>query len=87
MDHYLGRLNEEAVNAYCDLAKKHNLPPPSELALSWCYHNDLVASPIIGATTLEQLEENLKAYDIRLKDEFLEEIGAIYRKYTDPTKR
>ena len=86
MDRYLGSLNEEAVNAYCDLAEKHSLTP-SELALSWCYHNDLVASTIIGATTLEQLEENLKAYDIRLKDEILDEIGAIYRKYTDPTKR
>ena len=65
---------------------------PTELALSWCYHNELVASTIIGATTMEQLEENLKAYDIRLDEvevdgsTMTEEIAKIYRRHTDPTK-
>lgn len=85
MDRYLGSQNEAAVNAYCDLAVKHNLSP-TQLALSWCYHNELVASSIIGATNMQQLEENLKAYDIRLDDEVQDEITAIYKKYTDPTK-
>ena len=85
MDRYLNSLNEEAVNAYCDLAERHDLTP-SQLALSWCYHNELVASTIIGATTMEQLEENLKSYDRRLDDKVYEGIADIYRKYTDPTK-
>jgi aryl-alcohol dehydrogenase-like predicted oxidoreductase len=59
---------------------------PTQLALSWCYHNDLVASSIIGATTMQQLEENLKAYDIRLEDDMMQEITKTYKQYTDPTK-
>jgi len=85
MKRYLGSQNEEAVNAYCDLAVNHNLTP-TQLALSWCYHNELVATSIIGATTMEQLEDNLKAYDVRLGDDVQKEIADIYRKYTDPTK-
>lgn len=91
MARYLGSENEGAVNAYCDLAEKYDMTP-SELALSWCYHNELVASTIIGATTIEQLEENLKAYDLRLDEVEVEdstmdeEISKIYKRYTDPTK-
>lgn len=91
MARYLGSENEGAVNAYCELAEKHDITP-SQLALSWCYQNELVASTIIGATTMEQLEENLKAYDLRLDEIEVEnstmdeEISKIYRRYTDPTK-
>lgn len=85
MDRYLDSLNEAAVNKYCTLAEKHDLTP-TQLALSWCYHNEKVASTIIGATTMEQLDENIKSYDIRLSEEIMEEIGAIYKEFTDPTK-
>mmetsp|Transcript_43493 Transcript_43493/g.48995 ORF Transcript_43493/g.48995 Transcript_43493/m.48995 type:complete len:477 (+) Transcript_43493:86-1516(+) len=101
MARYLESENEGAVNAYCELAERNDLTP-TELALSWCYHNELVASTIIGATTIEQLDENLKAYDIRLDEvkvdsssdddesndtpTIKEEIDMIYKRYTDPTK-
>jgi aryl-alcohol dehydrogenase-like predicted oxidoreductase len=86
MDRYLGSQNERAVNSYCDLAAQVGLTP-AQLALGWCYHHsEHVASTIIGATSLEQLDENLKSYDVRLEDETLEGIADIYRRYTDPTK-
>jgi aryl-alcohol dehydrogenase-like predicted oxidoreductase len=85
MDRYLDSQNEAAVNAYCDLAVRHALTP-TQLALAWCYHNPLVASSIIGATTMEQLEENLQAYDMRLDETVHKEIDQIYKQYTDPTK-
>lgn len=85
MDRFLGSINEEAVNAYCELAEGDGLTP-TQLSLAWCYHNDLVASSIIGATTLDQLHENLKAYDVQLTEEQHEEIDQIYKRYTDPTK-
>ena len=59
---------------------------PTELALSWCYHREHVASTIIGATSIEQLKEDIKAYDIKLDEETMEKIGEVYKKYTDPTK-
>jgi len=85
MERYLYSQNEDAVNAYCDLAEKNGMTP-SELALSWCYHREFVASTIIGATSMAQLKENLNAYDIRLKDDMLDGINKIYKTYTDPTK-
>jgi aryl-alcohol dehydrogenase-like predicted oxidoreductase len=85
MDRYLGSQNEAAVNAYCDLAEAQNMTP-TQLALSWCYHNELVASTIIGATSMLQLKENLQAYDLRLDDAVQSEISQIYKQYTDPTK-
>jgi aryl-alcohol dehydrogenase-like predicted oxidoreductase len=85
MDRFLGSSNEAAVNAYCDLAVESGLTP-TELALSWCYHRELVTSTIIGATTMKQLEENLKSFDVRLEDDVQDKIKAIYRNFTDPTK-
>jgi aryl-alcohol dehydrogenase-like predicted oxidoreductase len=85
MDRYLDSLNEEAANAYGDIAKEAGLTP-SELALSWCYHRENVASTIIGSTNLEQLKEDINAYDIKLDKETLEKISKVYKKYTDPTK-
>ncbi len=85
MDRYLGSLNERAVNKYCDLASANGMTP-TQLALSWCYHNEKVASTIIGATTMEQLDENIKAYDIRLDEAIHEEMEKIYKEYPDPTK-
>ena len=85
MDRYLGSLNEEAVNAYAKLAEEHGMTP-TQLALSWCYHREHVASTIIGATTMDQLHENIKAYDVRLDSVVLQEVSKIYKKYTDPTK-
>ena len=35
---------------------------------------------------MEQLEENITAYDIKLEEDVLNEIDNIYKKYTDPTK-
>jgi aryl-alcohol dehydrogenase-like predicted oxidoreductase len=86
MDRYLGSSNEQAVNAYCEIAEQAGLTP-AQLALSWCFHNPLVASTIIGATTMEQLDENLKAYDLRLDDAVMDQIDTIYYKNPDPTKQ
>merc|ERR1719253_949852 len=85
MDRYYGSLNEAAVNAYGRIAKDKGMAP-AQMALSWCYHREHVASTIIGATTISQLKEDIEAYDIKLDDETLAEINQIYKQYTDPTK-
>lgn len=85
MDRYLGSQNNEASKAYEALAKETGLTP-TELALSWCYHREHVCSTIIGATSIPQLTENLKSYDIQLEEETMKKIDEIYKQYTDPTK-
>ena len=84
MERYLGSQNEEAVNAYCDLAIKNKLTP-TQLALSWCYHNELVASSIIGATTMDQLKENLSSIDVTLDPELIKKINEIHEDIPNPS--
>ena len=74
---------EPAVRAYAALAREHGLTP-SQLALAWCYRRWCVASTIIGATTMAQLEEDLGAWDVRLSEEVLAAVDAIHLRYTNP---
>jgi len=85
MERYLGSQVEEAVLEYADIAKKVNLTP-TQLALAWCYHREHVCSTIIGATTIDQLKEDISSYDIKLSDDTISQIQDVYKKYTDPTK-
>jgi aryl-alcohol dehydrogenase-like predicted oxidoreductase len=53
---------------------------PSQLALGWAASQSGVTSPIFGARTLEQLEDNLGAADLRLDDAVggkLDEVSAL----------
>jgi len=85
MSRYKDSQPERAVAAYEKIANKHQLTP-AQLALSWCYHRNCVASTIIGATSITQLEENLQAFDVKLGEEVLEEIDDVYKEFVDSTK-
>jgi aryl-alcohol dehydrogenase-like predicted oxidoreductase len=43
-----------------------------------------VASNIIGATTVEQLKENIASISIKLSTEVTKEINAIHQLFPDP---
>ena len=43
-----------------------------------------MTSSIIGATSLQQLKENIDAFSITLPTEAMDDINAIYKKYKDP---
>ena len=72
-------------NFFSKIAEARGMTP-TQMALAWCYHREHVASTIIGATSIEQLDEDISAYDIRLDEETLSDINRVYKKYTDPTK-
>ncbi|MGW8246869.1 MAG: aldo/keto reductase [Acidiferrobacterales bacterium] len=74
---------QKAVVAYVELARANNLTP-TELALGFVYHRWCVGSTIIGATTMEQLQQDLDAAQVTLGDEVLEEIERIHLLYTNP---
>lgn len=84
MERYLNKIRDP-VSAYCDVAEQRGLTPV-QLALSWCFHNNLVSTTLFGAPSLAQMREDLEAYDIRLDEETIREIQDVYRRYTDPTK-
>jgi voltage-dependent potassium channel beta subunit len=50
----------------------------AQLALAWCLRQPGVSSVIIGATRVEQLEENLKAIGVELPGDVLARIDAIF---------
>ena len=74
---------EPAVRAYSALAREQGLTPAT-LAQAWCYRRWCVASTIIGATTMAQLEENLSAWNTELSPEVLAAVDAIHLRYTNP---
>ncbi|MFB2837349.1 NADP(H)-dependent aldo-keto reductase [Floridanema evergladense] len=73
----------EAVAAYVEIAHKYNLSP-AQLALAFVRSRWFVTSTIIGATTIEQLHENLSSLDVVLDKDILAEIDAINVKYPSP---
>lgn len=47
----------------------------AQTALAWQRHHDGIAAPIVGARTVEQLEENLGAASVTLDDEQIERLS------------
>ncbi|MCI5047444.1 MAG: aldo/keto reductase [Aquisalinus sp.] len=76
-------LSHHAVEAYCEVAAKHNVTP-AQLALIWCDNVSGVTSSIIGATTMEQLKEDMAAFDMPLTDEMAKDISAVFEKFPQP---
>jgi aryl-alcohol dehydrogenase-like predicted oxidoreductase len=72
-----------AVKAYEALALKHG-KTLTEMALAFAYHQWFVTSTIIGATSLDQLKENIEAYNISLSKELLDEIEIIHLTHMNP---
>ena len=50
---------------------------PAQVALAWTLLNPAVASPIIGARTLQQLEDNIGALDVRFDEDQRARLDAI----------
>ena len=78
--------NEEAVKAtrkYKELADKHNLSL-THLALAFVNQQPFVTSNIIGATSMEQLKENIESIDVVLSEEILKEIDEIHNTIPNP---
>lgn len=80
---YLKPNVQEAIIAYVEIAKKHNLTP-SQLAISFVKSRWFVKSTIIGATNLQQLQENIDSVNVVLDKQVLEEIDAIHTRYPNP---
>lgn len=74
---------QSAVRAYASLARSRGIAPAT-LALAFVAGRPCVASTIIGATTLAQLEQNLAAFDHVLDAETRGEIDRIHVRFTNP---
>ena len=82
-DRYSNKNAKESTLKYVEIAKKYNITP-TQLALSFVNHQPFVVSNIIGATTLSQLDENIKSIDLILDDEILHEIESVHLSQPNP---
>ena len=72
-----------AVAAYLGIAARHGLDP-AQMAIAFCRSRPFPCVPIIGATSLAQLEIALGASDLHLSPEVLAEIDAAHRAHPMP---
>jgi aryl-alcohol dehydrogenase-like predicted oxidoreductase len=73
----------EATRHYADLALEYGLRP-AQMALAYVYAQPFVTSTIIGATSLDQLEENIGAFDLSLDDPIFKDIEQIHEGNSNP---
>ncbi len=85
--HYDRYSNDNAVKAtelYAALARGNGLTP-TQLALAFINSRPFLTANIIGATTMEQLKENIDSIHVQLSDEVLYQIERIHAQYTIPS--
>ena len=75
--------SEWATEQYAQLAERHGLSL-TQLSLAFIKQQFFVTSTIIGATNLDQLKENIQAFEIDLSAEVLQGIENIHRQQPNP---
>ncbi len=80
---YSDEQSQKATQMYYDLAKDHGLSL-TQMSLAYVNTRPFLISNIIGATSMEQLKENIGSIDVVLTDEVLKGIEAIHREIPDP---
>ncbi len=66
----------DAVDVMREIATSYNASV-ANIALAWLLHQKVVTSVIIGAKTMEQLEDNLKAPSIKLSEDELKRLDEV----------
>ena len=72
-----------AVKKYAKIANKYNLSL-THMALAFVNSRPFVTSNIIGATTIEQLKENIESVNINLSDDIVDEINQVHGSQPNP---
>jgi voltage-dependent potassium channel beta subunit len=72
--------NHDKVRAHLAIAEELGCTP-AQLALAWCVKNPNVSTVITGASTVEQVQENMAALDALplLTDEVMDRLGTTFR--------
>lgn len=70
----------QVAQQYAELAAEYDLSL-AQLSLAFVNHQPFVASNIIGASTLEQLKEDIESIDIQLSDELLSRLEELHERH------
>ncbi|MDQ6982239.1 MAG: NADP(H)-dependent aldo-keto reductase [Mariprofundus sp.] len=74
---------EQAIRGYISVAEKYGLNP-AQMALAFIRQQPFVCATIIGATSLNQLANNISSRDIILPDACLADIEHIHHRHPNP---
>jgi aryl-alcohol dehydrogenase-like predicted oxidoreductase len=74
----------DATEKYVALAHRHQLQP-AQMALAYVHGRAFLTSTIIGATTMDQLRDNIDSIAVELPAEVLEAIEMIHREHPNPS--
>ena len=80
---YNSEQSAAATRLYHEIAQQNGLTL-TQLALAFIEQQPFVTSTIIGATTMEQLKENIDTINVTLSEELLQAIDAVQAKIPDP---
>ncbi len=83
-ERHLNPLAMKAYEEYFKLAKENNITM-AQLAQAFVNTRPFVTSNIIGATTMDQLKENIDSVDIALSDEIIGKINIIHNNTPNPS--
>ncbi len=77
VDEYLTEERRPRLRRFSGIA--HELGcTPSQLALAWCLRRPEVASVITGASRPEQIEQNVRALEVRVPEDVLRELDQLF---------
>ena len=80
---YSSAQSTEATKRYLDIAKKNDMSL-AQMSLAFVNTRPFLTSNIIGATNLDQLEENIDSITINLSDDILKEINQVHAEIPNP---
>ena len=74
---------EKAVEEYFKISKKYDVNF-TKMSLKFCEIQPFMTSVIIGATTMEQLKENIESVNINLTSDLIRDLNEIQKIYPNP---
>jgi len=80
---YSGATATEATKRYLKIAEDNNMTL-AQMSLAFVNERPFLTSNIIGATSLEQLEENINSIDISLSEDIMKAINAVHAEIPNP---
>ena len=81
---YSNKQAQAATKRYVQLAKKYQLTA-TQLALAYVNSRPFLGANIIGATSIEQLKENIESINVKLTQEIIDEIEIVHKEIPNPS--
>lgn len=86
MARYRTLQSQDCVFEYKEIASRYGLTM-SQLALGWAYSRPFVTSTIVGATSVDQLRENLDALNTPIFSSVVHDLQEVFVKFRDPSRQ